>query len=100
MTATTKAWHYIRGQDSVRIEIDGSEVTVYGPVDRLSHSRFGAPLDATLHQAALEQALILDGWTLEQMTTARRAARAADAPTQGRRRALRMVPGTRPSELT
>jgi hypothetical protein len=91
LTATSKAWHYVRGRDSVRIVIDGSEVMVYGPADRSSCSRFTAELDATLHQAAVEQALVLDGWTLEQMTTERRADHGPEPTLHGRRSPLRMV---------
>lgn len=76
--------------------IDGTEVTVYGPSGRFSHSRFGEELDATLHQAAVEQTLVLDGWTLEQMTTERRADLAQEAhSTEERRRAFRLVPPVR-----
>ena len=53
----TKAWVFVRGSESVRIVIDGTSVGVYGPGDRFSHSRFGESMDATLHQAAVEQTL-------------------------------------------
>jgi hypothetical protein len=56
----------------VRIVIDGTSVGVYGPGCRFSHSRFGEALDATLHQAAVEQVLVQDGWSLEHFTTERR----------------------------
>jgi hypothetical protein len=68
----TKAWLFVRGSESVRIVIDGTSVGVYGPGGRFSHSRFGEAMDATLHQAAVEEALVLDGWTLEHFTTERR----------------------------
>ena len=71
-SAATRAWLFVRGSESVRIVIDGTSVGVYGPGSRFSHSRFGEPMDATLHQAAVEQALVLDGWTLERFTTERR----------------------------
>ena len=56
----------------MRIVIDGTSVGVYGPGSRFSHSRFGEAMDATLHQAAVEQALVLAGFTLEHFTTERR----------------------------
>ena len=59
----------------MRMVIDGPSILVYGPGARYSHCRFGEALDATLHQAALEQHLVLDGWTLEQLTTERRTER-------------------------
>jgi hypothetical protein len=69
----TKAWLFVRGSESVRIVIDGTSVGVYGPGTRFSHSDFGEAMDATLHQAAVEQTLVHDGWTLEHFTTERRS---------------------------
>ena len=63
----------MRGSESVRIVIDGTSMGVYGPGSRKSHSRFGEAMDAALHQAAVEQALVLDGWSLEHFTTERRS---------------------------
>ena len=57
----------------MRIVIDGTSVGVYGPGSHFSQSRFGEAMDATLHQAAVEQALVHDGWTLEHFTTDRRS---------------------------
>ena len=62
----------MRGSESVRIVIDGTSVGVYGPGSRFKHSRFGEAMDATLHQAAVEQVLVQDGWSLEHFTTERR----------------------------
>jgi hypothetical protein len=74
----------------VRIVIDGTSVGVYGPGGRFSHSRFGEAMDATLHQAAVEQALVHDGWMLENFTTDRRSH--ADAVSVERRHPpLRLV---------
>ena len=56
----------------MRIVIDGTSVGVYGPGGRFSHSRFGEAMDATLHQAAVEQVLVQDGWSLEHFTSERR----------------------------
>ena len=99
MSATTRAWLYVRGPESVRILIDGTSVGVYGPGNRVSHCTFSEEMDATLHQADVEQALILDGWTLEQLTTERRAARPPAAPVHTpERRRLRLVPDRDPSD--
>jgi hypothetical protein len=87
---STRAWLFVRGSESVRIVIDGTAVGVYGPGARFSHSRFGEAMDATLHQAAVEQALVLDGWTLEHFTSERRSH--ADAVNIERRQTgLRLV---------
>lgn len=86
----TKAWLFVRGAESVRIVIEGATVGVYGPGDRFSHLRFGEAMDATLHQAAVEQTLVHDGWTLERFTTERRSS--ADMVDVERRHApLRLV---------
>ena len=71
-SSDTRAWLFVRGSESVRIVIDGTSVGVYGPGSRFSHSRFGEAMDATLHQAAVEQVLVQDGWSLEHFTTERR----------------------------
>ena len=93
MSPTTRAWLFVRGQDSVRILLDGRSVGVYGPGDRVSHSTFPEEMDATLHQADVEQALVLAGWTLEELTTERRAAGAPPSPRHPERRgSLRLVP--------
>ena len=72
-SSRAQAWLYVRGAESVRIVVEGTSVGVYGPGTQFSHSRFGEAMDATLHQAAIEQELVLDGWTLERFTTERRA---------------------------
>src|SRR5262245_21635054 len=71
-SSDTRAWLFVRGTESVRIVIDGTSVGVYGPGSYFSHSSFGEAMDATLHQAAVEQELVLDGWMLEHFTTDRR----------------------------
>lgn len=88
---STKAWLFVRGSESVRIVIDGTSVGVYGPGSRFSHSRFGEAMDATLHQAAVEQALVLDGWTLEHFTTDRRSHDDAVVSIERRHTPLRLV---------
>ena len=88
----TRAWLFVRGPESVRIVIDGTGVGVYGPGGRFRKAIFPEELDATLHQAVVEQALVLDGWTLEQLTTERRSAATPAVPIPRERRgALRLV---------
>ena len=90
-SGSTKAWLFVRGSESVRIVIDGTSVGVYGPGSRFSHSRFGESMAATLHQAAVEQTLVLDGWTLEHFTTDRRLHAAAVVKLERRHTPLRLV---------
>jgi hypothetical protein len=87
----TKAWLFVRGSESVRIVIDGTTVGVYGPGSNFSQSRFGESMDATLHQAAVEQALVLEGWTLEHFTTDRRSQADAVVGVERRHTPLRLV---------
>jgi hypothetical protein len=75
----------------VRIVIDGTSVGVYGPGGRFSHSRFGEPMDATLHQAAVEQVLVQDGWSLEHFTTERRMHTGDVVDVERRHTPLRLV---------
>jgi hypothetical protein len=75
----------------VRIVIDGTSVGVYGPGSRFSHSRFGEAMDATLHQVAVEQTLVHDGWTLEHFTTDRRSHADAVVNVERRHTPLRLV---------
>jgi hypothetical protein len=75
----------------VRIVIDGTSVGVYGPGSRFSHSRFGEAMDATLHEAAVEQTLVHDGWTLEQFTSDRRSHADAVVNVERRHPPLRLV---------
>lgn len=75
----------------MRIVIDGTWVGVYGPGSRFSHSRFGEAMDATLHQAAVEQTLVHDGWTLEHFTTDRRSHADAVVNVERRHTPLRLV---------
>lgn len=88
---TTRAWLFVRGPESVRIVIDGASVAVYGPGPRFSQSHFREEMDATLHQADVEQSLVLDGWTLEQLTTERRVPQAQLPKGADRRGGIRLV---------
>ena len=76
----------------MRIVVDGTNIEIYGPADRFSHCRFTEDLDATLHQAAVEQSLVQDGFTLETLTTERRAVPRTAARAQVHRGGLRAVP--------
>ena len=67
---------------------------VYGPGTLVTRRTFSEAMDAALHQADVEQALILNGWTLERLITERRSAD-REAPTTARperKSSLRMVP--------
>ena len=75
----------------MRIVIDGTSVGVYGPGGRFSHSRFGEAMDAALHQAAVEQVLVQDGWSLEHFTTERRTHAEALVDVERRHTPLRLV---------
>jgi hypothetical protein len=86
VTATSRAWLYVRSQESVRIVTDGGNVAVYGPGPHFSHSRFPDEMDAVLHHAALEDALVRQGWTLEELTTERRSGADRRVSSRGRDR--------------
>lgn len=90
-SSDTKAWLFVRGAESVRIVMDGTSVGVYGPGDRFSQLRFGESVDATLHQAAVEQTLVHDGWSLEHFTTERRSHTDAVVNVERRHSRLRLV---------
>src|SRR5215204_1686171 len=90
-TSDTRAWLFVRGAESVRIVIDGTSVGVYGPGGRFKHSRFGEAMDATLHQAAVEQGLVQDGWSLERFTTERRTHAEDVVSVERRHTPLRLV---------
>lgn len=90
-SSDTKAWLFVRGEESVRIVMDGTSLGVYGPGDRFSHLRFGETMDATLHQAAVERTLVHDGWSLEHFTTERRSNADAIVNVERRHSPLRLV---------
>ncbi len=89
----TQAWLFVRGSESVRIVIDGTSVGIYGPGDRYRHTNFGEAMDATLHQSAVEQTLVLDGFTLEQFE---RREKTAPVDDDRRRPPLHIVHPPRP----
>jgi hypothetical protein len=91
LSDTTRAWLFVRGVESVRIVSDGTSISVYGPGDRFSQSTFSEQLGAALHQAALESALVMEGWSLEQLTTERRSPLQSAKPVRERRGPLRLI---------
>jgi hypothetical protein len=70
MSATT--WFYLRGDDTVRIVVQGTEVTVLGPGARVRRACFPDEMDAVLYHTSVEQSLVAGGWMLDR--------RATDAP--------------------
>lgn len=88
---TTRAWLFVKGLHSIRIVVDGPSLAVYGPGRRVSHSQFGEVMDATVQQAAVERSLVRQGWSLEQLTTERRASQTSAPPAVERRRTFRIV---------
>jgi hypothetical protein len=72
MGSTT--WLYLRGDDAVRIVVQGPSITVHGPGMRVRRACFPDDLDAALYQASVEQALVAGGWLLDQRCDHRDAA--------------------------
>ena len=91
---TSRAWLYVRSNQTIRIVVDGASVIVHGPGDQFSHTRYREEMDAVLHHTAVEEALVRKGWSLECLTTERRAGRdrrSARRPGSDRRQALHLV---------
>jgi hypothetical protein len=82
----------VRGGRSVRIVVDRGSIAVFGPGDEFRRHEFADTMTAMLEHATIEQQLVSDGWSLEQMTTERRsgADRRQSAPRE-RRRGFRLV---------
>ena len=83
----------MRGDRAVRIVVDGHTVDVFGPGAEFNHSEFSEQIDAVLHHAALEDALVRGGFTLEGLISERRAGTDRRAAYRGpeRRRVLRLL---------
>jgi hypothetical protein len=64
MSATT--WVYLRGDDTVRILVQGTAVTVLGPGARVRRARFPDEMDAVLYHSSVEQSLVAGGWMLDR----------------------------------
>jgi hypothetical protein len=89
---TTTAWLYVRGDQSVRIVMDGGSLTVYGPGDLFSLHAYDDRAAAMLEHGNVEQQLVRDGWSLERMTTERRSGSDRRKVARAdRRRGLRLV---------
>ena len=92
MADTTRAWLYVRGDQSLRIVTMGGSCTVYGPGDLFRQHAYDDVAAAMLEQSRLEQELVRDGWSLERMTTERRSgADRRRSARSDRRRGLRLV---------
>ena len=85
-------WLYVSGQRSVRIAMEGGSLAVYGPGELFRQLDYEDVVAATLAHSSLEEELVRDGWSLEQMTTERRSRSERRAQTRGDRRlGLRLV---------
>ena len=73
MAHNTRAWLYVRGDQSVRIFMDGGSLAVYGPGELFRSHCCEDDAAATLEHSIIEQQLVRDGWSLERMTTERRS---------------------------
>jgi hypothetical protein len=92
VAGTTRAWLYIRDQESMRVEMRDGSLTLYGPGARLRTMEFADGAAATLAHLRLEQELVGSGWSLEQMTTERRSGQERRARPRGtERRQLTVV---------
>lgn len=91
--SSVKAWLYVRGDESVRIVLEGTSLLVYGPGPRFSSSRFADATEAMLRHASVQRELLADGWTRDTTTHDRRRGlerRREDRGTD-RRQILRLV---------
>jgi hypothetical protein len=92
VASTTRAWLYVRGERSVRVVVEGGTLAVYGPGAAFRRHEFTDAAAAMLEHSTLEQELVGDGWSLEQMTTERRSGRERRGTVAvDRRRGLRLV---------
>ena len=93
MADTTRTWLFVRGDRSIRFELRNGTLTTSGPGDHFHRTEFDDNVTAMLGLSQIEQALVRDGWSLEQMTTERRSGRDRRAATRGgdRRRGLTLV---------
>ena len=76
----------------MRIVVDKGSIAVFGPGEDFRRHEFADAMTAMLEHDTIEQELVRDGWSLEQMTTERRSGldRRQAAPRE-RRRGLRLV---------
>jgi hypothetical protein len=73
--------------------MEAGRLAVFGPGDRFHYVEFDDAVAALLEHSHIEQQLVRDGWSLEQMTTERRTGDDRRAQPRGpdRRRGLRLV---------
>jgi hypothetical protein len=72
--------------------MDRGSLGVYGPGDLVRHHCCYDDAAAVLEHSTLEQQLVRDGWSLEQLTTERRSGADRRTTARGdRRRGLRLV---------
>jgi hypothetical protein len=89
---TTRAWLYVREALSMRVELQDGTITVYGPGEQCRRLQFTDNVDAMLELSRLEQDLVHDGWSLEQMTTERRSGQDRRTASRGSdRRRLKLI---------
>jgi hypothetical protein len=88
-----RAWLYVRGEQSVRVEMQDGRLAVFGPGALYHEIQFDDGVAAMLEHSHIEQELVRDGWSLEQMTTERRGGQERRAAPRGpdRRRVLKLV---------
>ena len=92
MADTTRAWLYVRGDRSVRVVMERGSLTVHGPGPSFRRHDYDDVAAATLEHSTLEQELVREGWSLEQLTTERRSGRERRGTIAvERRRGLRLV---------
>ena len=93
MPNSTRAWLYVRGTRSIRIVMDKGSLAIHGPGPLVRRQQFPDSVGATLEHTQLEQQLVVEGWSLEQMVTERRSGHDRRAVSRGpdRRNGLRLV---------
>jgi hypothetical protein len=82
----------VRGDSSIRVVMKKGSISVYGPGSSFRRHEYEDTAAATLEHSTLEQELVREGWSLEQMTTERRSGRERRGTVSAeRRRGLRLV---------
>jgi hypothetical protein len=81
----------VRGGQSVRVVVDNGSIAVFGPGDDYRRHEYADTMTAMLEHATIEQELVRDGWSLEQMTTERRSGHDRRKGGPRERRRLRLV---------
>jgi hypothetical protein len=90
--SSIKAWLSVRGEESVRIVLEGTSLLVYGPGPRFSSSRFADGTEAMLRHAAVQRELLAEGWTRDSTHDRRTGVeRRRESRGPDRRQILRLV---------